>query len=80
DIFNLLYSIPFIGIFFSSAVGIVLSIISFICLVLAIIAIVRVAKGNDAKLPLFAKLANWAYGVSSKTVEAVTTESTKEAE
>lgn len=58
-----LYSIPILGTIISALFGIVTSIISLIILILAIMGIVKTAKGADANLPLVKVFAHKAFGI-----------------
>lgn len=58
-----LYSIPILGAIISALFGIVTSIISLIILILAIMGIIKAAKGADANLPLVKGFANKAFGI-----------------
>lgn len=58
-----LYSIPILGTIISALFGIVTSIISLIILILAIMGIVKTAKGADANLPLVKGFAHKAFGI-----------------
>lgn len=58
-----IYSIPIIGVVFSSIFGIVTSVLSLIILILAIMGIARTAKEQSADLPLVKGFAMKAYGL-----------------
>lgn len=63
DILNIFERIPFIGTVFDVIFGVITSIISLLILIFVIVALVRVAKGREAALPLLSKLANRAFGL-----------------
>ncbi|MFI3236836.1 MAG: hypothetical protein R3Y47_02260 [Lachnospiraceae bacterium] len=72
DVFDILTYIPFVGSVISAIISGFLSIVSLVCLIFSIIALLHVIKGEDAKLPLFSKIANWAFGIITKTVKVTT--------
>lgn len=65
---NIFNRIPFIGAIFATFTTIITGLISFVILIFVIIALVKVAKGKDAGIPVFSKLANRAYGMVEKKV------------
>lgn len=67
-IFDVLERIPLAGVFFSGVFGFIDSIVSLIILIFVIIALVKVAKGQDANLPLLSSLANRAFGIVTQKV------------
>lgn len=68
DMSNVFSDVPFIGIAFLIFGKTIFSIILIIILVFIIISIVRVCKGNDAKIPLLYKLANRSFGIVEKKI------------
>lgn len=70
-IFNMLKvfsDVPFVGMILLSFGKIIFGIISIIILIFIIIAIIRVCKGNDAKIPLLYKLTNRSFGIVEKKI------------
>ncbi|MFZ2539071.1 MAG: hypothetical protein WAX04_09230, partial [Oscillospiraceae bacterium] len=65
---NIFSGIPFVGAIFATFTGIITGLISFVILIFVIIAMVKVAKGKDAGIPVFSKLANRAFGIVEKKV------------
>lgn len=63
DVLDFLYDIPFVGAAYGTIMGLINAIISIIVLIFCIMGIVRNMKGQEAKLPLFHKFANWAFGI-----------------
>ncbi|MDE6606184.1 MAG: hypothetical protein K2K54_00275 [Lachnospiraceae bacterium] len=58
-----IYKIPILGTLIATCFGIVTSLISLIILVMAIVAISKVAKEQDANLPLVKAFAEKAFGL-----------------
>lgn len=63
DIISPVYSIPIIGAIISGLFGVVTSVISLVILVFAIIGISKVAKEQDANLPIVKTFAEKAFGL-----------------
>ena len=61
DMLDFVYKIPFIGTFWGTFGRLAEDILSLIILIFGIIGLIRVSKGNEAKIPLADKFANWAY-------------------
>ena len=59
NIFSGLYAIPILGI-----VGLISGILSFLLLIIGLIAIGKVSKDSDARIPIASKLANKAFGLT----------------
>ena len=64
NIFSGLYAIPILGIAFSGIVGLISGILSFLLLIIGLIAIGKVSKDSDARIPIASKLANKAFGLT----------------
>lgn len=62
NLFDFFYRIPFIGTAWGIFMSAIIGIVDVAFFVFAIIALVRVAKGKEANIPLASKFANWAYG------------------
>lgn len=56
--------IPIAGPIFYGFFAFIAGIVNLLFWVLAIVAIIRVAKGNDAGIPLLQKFSDWAYGAA----------------
>ncbi len=63
DIISPLYSIPILGSILSGLFGIVTSIISILVLIFAIMGIAKVAKEQDANIPVLKSFAEKAFGL-----------------
>ena len=63
-VFSGLYAIPILGIAFSGIVGLISGILSFLLLIIGLIAIGKVSKDSDARIPIASKLANKAFGLT----------------
>lgn len=61
-LFSFVYAIPIIGSIWGTLVSVVESLVDIAILVFVIIALVKVAKGKEAGVPLADKFAYWAYG------------------
>ena len=62
NIFSGLYAIPILGIAFSGIVGLISGILSFLLLIIGLIAIGKVSK--DSRIPIASKLVNRAFGLT----------------
>lgn len=62
DLFSFIYKIPFVGTAWGTIISVIDTLVSIAILVFAIIALIKVAKGKEAGIPLADKFANWAYG------------------
>ena len=51
---------------FSWLFGLINGIVALIVLLFAIAAIIRVMKGQDARLPLLSKFSDWAFGLANQ--------------
>ncbi len=65
DMFHFVHMIPFIGTFWGTFSSLAENIISLAILIFGIIGLIRVSKGNEAKIPLADKFANWAYSIAA---------------
>lgn len=63
DIISPVYGIPIIGAIISALFGVITSIISLVILIFAIIGISKVAKEQDANLPIVKTFAEKAFGL-----------------
>ena len=63
NILSIFTSIPVAGWLFSGVISFIVGAISIVVLIFAIIGLVRVCKGEDARLPWLSALAGKAYGV-----------------
>lgn len=61
-VFDIITWIPIIGSIWSRLISVVRDLLDIAVYVFSIIAIIKVAKGNEAGVPLADKFANWAYG------------------
>lgn len=64
EYFSGLYAIPILGIAFSGIVGLISGILSFLLLIIGLIAIGKVSKDSDARIPIASKLVNRAFGLT----------------
>ena len=64
NIFSGLYAIPILEIAFSGIVGLISGILSFLLLIIGLIAIGKVSKDSDARIPIASKLVNRAFGLT----------------
>ena len=64
NIFSGLYAIPILEIAFSGIVGLISGILSFLLLIIGLIAIGKVSKDSDARIPIASKLLNRAFGLT----------------
>jgi len=69
DAVNIVSKVPVLGNLTSGLFSLIISIISIIIFIFIILALTKVAKGKDANIPLFSKIADWAVG----SLEANTT-------
>ncbi len=68
DILNVFQRIPIIGTVFGVIFGAITSLVSLLVLIIVIVSLFKVAKGQDAGVPLLSKLANRAYGLVEQRV------------
>ena len=66
SILDIFEAIPFLGVVFSWLFGLVNGIVALIVLLFAIAAIIRVMKGQDARLPLLSIFSDWAFGFANQ--------------
>ncbi len=71
-IFDVLERIPLAGYLFTGVFSFIDGIVSLIILIFVIVALVKVAKGQDANLPLLSSLANRAFGIVTQKVYTTT--------
>ncbi len=63
NIFDFVYSIPFISALWSGIIGFIQGLVNLAILVFCIVGIIKNAKGEEANIPLASKFADFAYGI-----------------
>lgn len=61
-LFDFFHYIPLFGRVWSIIINSVNSIVEIVLFIFTVIALIKVAKGQEANVPLASKFANWAYG------------------
>ena len=69
-IFNITYSIPFIGKFFSGLFNAIKSLVNLFIFIIAIVSMTKTIKGNDADVPVLKKWADRAFQIVEKVTSS----------